>query len=135
MENAVAMTWMELGFTRWPIAFSMIMILVLGGWSISQLAKPGAVADPRTKAWVDGVFFWSGFAAVMGLLGALVGVIRTFQAIEIAGEVTPTLVAGGVKVALLNSTVGFFLLGVGGVAWFLLQVRWRFVEARTAQVA
>lgn len=126
----LAMIWETLGFSRWPMAFSVIMVLVLCAWSIGQLAKPGAAPDMRTKAWLDGVLFWSGFGAVTGLLGSLVGIISTIQAIEISGEVTPALVAGGWKVALLSSFLGFFILAVGGVLWFLLQVRWRFVEAR-----
>ncbi|MDH3732676.1 MAG: MotA/TolQ/ExbB proton channel family protein, partial [Gemmatimonadota bacterium] len=85
---------------------------------------------PRTKAWVDGILFWGGFAAISGMLGSLIGIIVAFQNIERAGEVTPTLVAGGVKVGLLSTSLGLVILGFAALAWFPLQLRWRFLLDR-----
>lgn len=122
--------WSALGAMRLPMAFSLLAVLVLTLWSAGQLVKPGAEPDPRLKAWVDAVLFWGGFAAISGLLGSLVGIIVMFQRIEAAGEVVPTIVAGGTKVALLSSSIGLMILGVSALAWFPLQLRWRFLLAK-----
>lgn len=45
-------------------------------------------------------------APLMGFLGTVIGMIMAFQAIEIAGDVDPVLVAGGIKVALLTTATG-----------------------------
>ena len=45
-------------------------------------------------------------APLLGFLGTLIGMIIAFQAIEVAGEVEATLVAGGIKVALLTTATG-----------------------------
>ncbi len=45
-------------------------------------------------------------APLLGFLGTVVGMIMAFQAIEAAGEVEATLVAGGIKVALLTTAEG-----------------------------
>jgi biopolymer transport protein ExbB len=45
-------------------------------------------------------------APLLGFLGTVVGMILAFQAIEAAGEVEATLVAGGIKVALLTTAFG-----------------------------
>ncbi|MFB6240060.1 MAG: MotA/TolQ/ExbB proton channel family protein [Gemmatimonadota bacterium] len=45
-------------------------------------------------------------APLMGFLGTVIGMIQAFQAIEIAGEVQATLVAGGIKVALITTATG-----------------------------
>ena len=45
-------------------------------------------------------------APLLGFLGTVVGMILAFQAIEAAGEVEATLVAGGIKVALLTTAWG-----------------------------
>jgi biopolymer transport protein ExbB len=45
-------------------------------------------------------------APLLGFLGTVVGMIIAFQAIEAAGEVEATLVAGGIKVALLTTAEG-----------------------------
>ncbi len=45
-------------------------------------------------------------APMFGFFGTLVGMIGAFDAIEKAGEVEPTIVAGGIKVALITSAAG-----------------------------
>jgi biopolymer transport protein ExbB len=45
-------------------------------------------------------------APLLGFLGTVVGMIIAFQSIEVAGEVEATLVAGGIKVALLTTAAG-----------------------------
>lgn len=48
----------------------------------------------------------SNVAPLMGFLGTVVGMIQAFQAIELAGEVDATLVAAGIKVALITTAAG-----------------------------
>jgi biopolymer transport protein ExbB len=45
-------------------------------------------------------------APLLGFLGTVIGMIIAFQSIEAAGEVEATLVAGGIKVALLTTAGG-----------------------------
>lgn len=45
-------------------------------------------------------------APLLGFLGTVLGMIQAFQAIELAGEVDPTTVAGGIKVALYTTAAG-----------------------------
>jgi biopolymer transport protein ExbB len=45
-------------------------------------------------------------APLMGFLGTVAGMILAFAAIESAGDVDPSLVAGGIKVALLTTAAG-----------------------------
>lgn len=48
-------------------------------------------------------------APLMGFLGTVVGMVLAFAAIEAAGDVDPTLVAGGIKVALLTTAAGLLI--------------------------
>lgn len=48
-------------------------------------------------------------APLMGFLGTVIGMVMAFQAIEIAGDVEPTLVAAGIKVALLTTATGLII--------------------------
>ena len=45
-------------------------------------------------------------APLMGFLGTVAGMILAFASIESAGDVDPSLVAGGIKVALLTTAAG-----------------------------
>ncbi len=119
----------EIGFMRWPMSFSLVAAVLLTLWSARQLIGQRALPDLRTKAWVDAILFWGGFAAVSGVLGNLVGIITAFQRIEAAGEVTTPLVAFGYRVALTSSSLGLLILLFAALAWFPLQLRWRFLLA------
>lgn len=48
-------------------------------------------------------------APLMGFLGTVAGMIIAFGAIELAGDVEPALVAGGIKVALLTTAAGLMI--------------------------
>ena len=48
----------------------------------------------------------SNVAPLLGFLGTVIGMIQAFQAIELAGEVEATLVASGIKVALITTAAG-----------------------------
>jgi biopolymer transport protein ExbB len=48
-------------------------------------------------------------APLMGFLGTVAGMILAFAAIEEAGTVEPSLVAGGIKVALLTTAAGLIV--------------------------
>jgi len=48
-------------------------------------------------------------APLMGFLGTVAGMIMAFASIEAAGDVDPTLVAAGIKVALLTTATGLLI--------------------------
>ncbi len=121
--------WVDLGTMRWPMSFSLIMVVLLALWSARQLTGWRTSPDLRTKTLVDAILFWGGFALISGLLGSLVGTIVMFQTIETMGEASAVVVAGGYKVALLSSTLGLLILGFAALAWFALQLRWRLLHA------
>ncbi len=43
---------------------------------------------------------------MLGFMGTVVGMVGAFDSIQAAGDVSPTLVAGGIKVALLTTLAG-----------------------------
>jgi biopolymer transport protein ExbB len=48
-------------------------------------------------------------APMMGFMGTVIGMIEAFDAIEAAGDISPSLVAGGIKVALLTTVFGLIV--------------------------
>ena len=133
----MGMVWSELGLIRWPLAFSLLAVLLLSGLSVYRLFRPGAWGDLRTKVWLDAVLFWGGFAAISGVLGTVMGLVLAAQSVEAAGEVSTVLVAGGIKIALLSTALGILILFLSSLAWFGLQLRWRMLVAgeATAEVS
>jgi len=62
-------------------------------------------------------------APMLGFLGTVVGMIQAFDAIEQAGDISPTLVAGGIKVALLTTAAGL-------LAGIILQVGYNYCVSK-----
>jgi hypothetical protein len=116
---------MDVGFIRWPLTLSLMTVVGLTAWATLHVVT-GPPGRPETKAWIDAVLFWGGFAFLSGVLGTLVGIVQAAQAIEVSGAAIPaTLVWGGIKVALLSTVVGAGVLAVAALAWFGLQLGWR----------
>ena len=46
---------------------------------------------------------------MLGFMGTVIGMIGAFDAIEAAGDISPSLVAGGIKVALLTTVFGLIV--------------------------
>jgi hypothetical protein len=127
--------WTSMGFMRWPLAFSLLCVVLLSLYSTGRLYRPGASADLLTKTWLDAILFWGGFAMISGVLGTVVGIVIAAQYIEAANAVSTAIVWGGIKVALLTSAFGTLILATSSLLWFALQLRWRILEAREAREA
>jgi len=127
--------WEAMGFIRYPLGISTLIIVGLTLYSALRLFRGRATADPITKTWLDAILFWGGFSLVTGVLGTLVGIVVAAQSIESAGQVSTTLVWGGIKVALYSSVFGVLVLATASLLWFGLQLRWRYLVANETAAA
>jgi biopolymer transport protein ExbB len=62
-------------------------------------------------------------APMLGFMGTVIGMIDAFDAIEIAGDISPSLVAGGIKVALLTTVFGL-------ITAIILQIFYNYIVAK-----
>lgn len=62
-------------------------------------------------------------APMLGFMGTVIGMIGAFDAIEAAGDISPSLVAGGIKVALLTTVFGLIVA-------IILQVFYNYIVAK-----
>ncbi len=62
-------------------------------------------------------------APMLGFLGTVIGMIQAFDAIEAAGDISPSLVAAGIKVALLTTVFGL-------VVAMILQVFYNYIISK-----
>ncbi|MHC4448239.1 MAG: MotA/TolQ/ExbB proton channel family protein [Planctomycetota bacterium] len=69
-------------------------------------------------------------APLTGFLGTVIGMIQAFQAIEVAGEVEATTVAGGIKVALITTASGLTIAIPINIAhnYFVTQIDRQVIE-------
>lgn len=62
-------------------------------------------------------------APSLGFLGTVIGMVMAFDDIQVAGDISPTIVAGGMKVALITTIFGIIVA-------VLLQLFYNYILAR-----
>jgi biopolymer transport protein ExbB len=73
---------------------------------MKAIENQGLLELSKLERWLVVLATLTNIAPLLGFLGTVIGMIIAFQAIEVAGEVEATLVAGGIKVALLTTAAG-----------------------------
>jgi biopolymer transport protein ExbB/TolQ len=59
---------------------------------------------------------------ITGILGQLIGLYMAFVAIEQAADISPAIVAGGLKVSMITTLYGVFIYLFSILLWFLLSL-------------
>ena len=61
-------------------------------------------------------------AMILGFLGAFLGLLSAFDILEATGQAAPSIIAGGLKIALLSPIFGLFTFSISRLAILLLRV-------------
>ena len=80
----------------------------------------GSVQTGRLESGLGWLSLFISLSPSLGLMGTVVGLVQSFDSIQAAGDISPALVAGGMKVALLTTLLGL-------IAAMVLQVFYNFV--------
>ena len=73
----------------------------------------------KNLSWIT---LFIALAPMLGFLGTVVGMVQAFDAIEAAGDISPTIVAAGMKVALLTTVFGLIVAIILQVLYNHLQI-------------
>jgi biopolymer transport protein ExbB len=69
----------------------------------------GGVVMARLENNLSWITLFIALAPMLGFLGTVVGMVQAFAAIEVAGDISPTIVAAGMKVALITTVFGLIV--------------------------
>jgi len=69
----------------------------------------GSVEMGKLEKGLVWISLFISLAPMLGFMGTVIGMIGAFDAIEAAGDISPSLVAGGIKVALLTTVAGLIV--------------------------
>ena len=103
--------------TRGPIAsiFTQAFIRLADGQNLEEVEKAvvsyGGVEASKMEQNLSWISLFIAIAPSLGFLGTVIGMIQAFDAIQVAGDMSPNVVAGGMKVALIT-TVGGLIVAV-----------------------
>ncbi len=87
-------------------------VVAYGGVQMGQLEK--------NVSWIS---LFIALAPMLGFMGTVIGMIKAFDKIEAAGDMQPSLVAGGIKVALLTTVFGLIVA-------IVLQIFYNYIIAK-----
>jgi biopolymer transport protein ExbB len=74
----------------------------------------------KGTSWIS---LFIAIAPMLGFMGTVIGMISAFDAIEVAGDISPSLVAGGIKQALLTTVFGLIVA-------IILQIFYNYIVAK-----
>lgn len=113
--------------TRGPVASIFYQGLERYDQGIDMVEKSvvsyGSVQMGLMEKGLTWIGLFIAIAPMMGFLGTVIGMIEAFDQIQAAGDMSPALVAGGIKVALIT-TVG------GLIVAMILQVFYNYCVAK-----
>ncbi|MBR2947110.1 MAG: MotA/TolQ/ExbB proton channel family protein [Bacteroidales bacterium] len=117
--------------TRGPVASIFYQGLLRMDEGIETVEKTitsyGSVQMGLLESGLSWITLFIAIAPMLGFMGTVIGMIQAFDQIQAAGDISPTLVAGGMKVALIT-TVG------GLIAAIILQVFYNYLISKVDSI-
>ena len=87
----------------------------------------GSVQMGQLEKGISWISLFIALAPMLGFMGTVIGMIGAFDAIEAAGDISPSLVAGGIKVALLTTVFGLIVA-------MILQIFYNYIVAKVDSI-
>ena len=96
--------------TRGPVASIFYQGLDRSNEGLDVVEKTvvayGGVQAGLLEKGLSWIALFIALGPMLGFMGTVIGMIGAFDAIEVAGDISPTLVAGGIKIALITTVFG-----------------------------
>jgi len=100
-------------YTRGPVASIFYQGLMKYDDGLDNVEKSivayGSVQMGRLEKGLSWISLFIALAPMLGFMGTVIGMIQAFDMIQEAGDINPTVVAGGIKVALLTTVFGLIV--------------------------
>ena len=99
--------------TRGPVASICYQGLMRVDTSIEDIERSvaayGTVQAANLEKGCSWITLFIAMAPSLGFLGTVIGMVMAFEQIQIAGDINPTIVAAGMKVALITTIFGIIV--------------------------
>ena len=99
--------------TRGPVASIFYQGLLRYDQGLDTVEKSivsyGSVQMSNLESGLSWISLFIAIAPSLGFLGTVIGMIQAFDAIQAAGDISPNVVAGGMKVALITTVAGLIV--------------------------
>jgi hypothetical protein len=101
------------------ITFCLIAVIVL----FAKKANDVYGKKNYSRKGLIGIPFLGSIAALSGILWQMMGMMHAFTAIQEAGDISPAMILGGLKVSMYAPMYGLVTLFVSGILWYMIRVQ------------
>jgi biopolymer transport protein ExbB/TolQ len=108
-------------FEGGPLFMGMLSILFLVILVLTVLAFISK-DESKQASWMNYIKSLGLLAFVLGMLGQFIGLFGAFKAIESGMDISPELLAGGLRVSSITSIYGMIIFVIAYILWFVLDV-------------
>jgi biopolymer transport protein ExbB len=74
-----------------------------------SIVSYGSVLMGRLESGLSWISLFIALGPMLGFLGTVIGLVLAFEAIETAGDISPSIVASGMKIALITTVFGLIV--------------------------
>lgn len=117
--------------TRGPVASIFTQGLMRASEGIDMVEKSvisyGSVEMGKLEKGVSWISLFIALAPMLGFMGTVIGMIDAFDQIQAAGDVSPQIVAGGIKVALITTVSGLIVA-------IILQIFYNYIVSKVDSI-
>ena len=101
-----------------------IVVIIMTLRIIYDLLR-GKKTTAKLKKENEVILFTGSFAFLMGVLGQVIGMFEALKVMETVKDISPAILAGGLRVSIIAPLYGLTLLVVSGLLWFVFrQIIW-----------
>ena len=93
-----------------------------------NVVSAGSVEMSRMENGLTWISLFIALAPSLGFLGTVIGMVQAFDAIQKAGDISPNVVAGGMKVALITTIAGLIVA-------IILQVFYNYILSKIDSIS
>ena len=117
--------------TRGPVAAICYQGLLRAADSLEDIERSvvsyGTVQAANLEKGCSWITLFIAMAPSLGFLGTVIGMVMAFDQIELAGDISPTIVASGMKVALITTIFGIIVA-------LILQVFYNYILSKIEHI-
>ena len=107
--------------------FMLIQLVIAGSVAWLSIAKfyvtfrKKEIDKEYYNNGVNAIIFWGGMGLLLGIFGHFMGVYQAMNAIRMANDISPAIVAGGYAMSLSTVLFGLGIFLFSAIIWFYLR--------------
>ena len=104
------------------LSILFVIIVAVSIWHAINIATGKALEKTNFKHQLKYIRSIGLLTMITGILGQMVGLFMAFNAVERANDISPAILAGGLKVSMITTMTGIVFYFISIILWFILDL-------------